>query len=127
MATNTHSTRNALLRVAPRSAVTWPPSWLATSKGNTDRKADEPPPDFPSRDSCPEAPTETRNTRPAWPPRPTELATWPLSLRERWGVHAAELEILGTPFPQSERRAYEYVRDQMCRSGDRYDVELGPV
>jgi hypothetical protein len=110
MATKAYSTRNALLREAPRSAATWPPDWMASSKGSTDLKANDPPSDVPSRDSCPEKPTETTNRPPVWPPRPTELATWPLSLRERWGVHAAELEILGTPFPESERRAYEHVR-----------------
>jgi hypothetical protein len=30
-------------------------------------------------------------------------------LRERWGVHASELEVLGVPFPESERRAHEFV------------------
>jgi hypothetical protein len=50
--------------------------------------------------------------RAPWPPRPPELASWPIALRERWGVHSAELEILGMAFPASERRAFEWVKGE---------------
>jgi hypothetical protein len=106
MATKAYSTRNALLREAPRSAATWPPPWLTPSQTLVETVTADLPAadkhDF-SHDSV------TIATRPA------ELATWPLALRERWGVHAAELEILGTPFPESERKAFEFLKSRAGR------------
>src|SRR5690242_14759935 len=47
---------------------------------------------------------------PPWPPRPSELADWPLSWRERWGRRANELAEAGIPFPADERRAFIEVK-----------------
>jgi hypothetical protein len=48
---------------------------------------------------------------PPWPPRPAELARWPLSWRQRWGELAAYFEVVeGLPFPESERRAFQIVK-----------------
>jgi hypothetical protein len=47
---------------------------------------------------------------PPWPPRPAELARWPLAWRQRWGLLANELESQGWPFPECERRAFDRVR-----------------
>jgi hypothetical protein len=41
-----------------------------------------------------------------WPPRPDDLADWPLAWRERWGRKANDLEADGVPYPESERRAW---------------------
>src|SRR5262249_8978933 len=54
-----------------------------------------------------EAPTEP--TKP-WPPRPPELARWPIEWREKWGRLANQLEDEGVPFPESERRAFQQVK-----------------
>ncbi len=45
-----------------------------------------------------------------WPPRPAELADWPVERREEWGRLANQLEDEGTPFPESERRAFDQVK-----------------
>jgi hypothetical protein len=53
-----------------------------------------------------------------WPPRPAELANWPLAWRERWGRLANDLEAQGTPFPQSEAEAFRQVKgDSPRRNG----------
>jgi hypothetical protein len=46
----------------------------------------------------------------ALPPRPAELADWPISWRERWGRLANDLEARGTPFPESEAQAFRHVK-----------------
>jgi hypothetical protein len=69
--------------------------------------------------TCHQSPTESTNTAHYRRARPTELAAWPQSKREAWGVHAAEMEILGTPLPESERRAFEFVSRQNPRDGVR--------
>jgi hypothetical protein len=45
-----------------------------------------------------------------WPPRPAELAGWPIEWRERWGRLANQLEEEGVPFPESERAAFGVVK-----------------
>jgi hypothetical protein len=45
-----------------------------------------------------------------WPPRPAELARWPLVWRQRWGLLANELEDQGVPWPEHERRAFALVK-----------------
>jgi hypothetical protein len=45
-----------------------------------------------------------------WPPRPAELANWPVDRRQRWGELANRLEADGVPFPESERRAFREVK-----------------
>src|SRR5262249_13779257 len=41
-----------------------------------------------------------------WPPRPKELAAWPIDLRQRWGERAAELQYSGLPWREAEKQAY---------------------
>jgi hypothetical protein len=48
-----------------------------------------------------------------WPPRPAELAEWPLEWRQRWGLLANELEDAGTSFPECERQAFARVKAEM--------------
>jgi hypothetical protein len=66
--------------------------------------------------TCRQVPTKPTKPSPSRWQRPPELAKWPLALRERWGVHASELEVLGVPFPESERRAFEFVSLQKLAS-----------
>jgi len=48
-----------------------------------------------------------------WPPRPHELASWPIPWRERWGVLSNALEDEGVPFPQSEVEAFRRVEAEI--------------
>jgi hypothetical protein len=48
-----------------------------------------------------------------WPPRPAELARWPLEWRQRWGLLANELEDQGLKFPECEREAFEQIKAEM--------------
>jgi hypothetical protein len=45
-----------------------------------------------------------------WPPRPAELAEWPIVWRERWGRLANDLEDRDVLFPESERQAFEKIK-----------------
>src|SRR4051794_16363278 len=45
-----------------------------------------------------------------WPPRPTELAGWPIPWRERWGRLANELQDQGVPWPDHERIAFDRLK-----------------
>ena len=47
---------------------------------------------------------------PPWPPRPSALAEWSLSRRQRWGELANAFEDRGVPFPDSERQAFDEVK-----------------
>jgi hypothetical protein len=60
------------------------------------------------------APPEAAAPGPApWPPRPAELASWPLEWRQRWGLLANELEAAGIPRPEHERQAFDIVKAEM--------------
>jgi hypothetical protein len=48
-----------------------------------------------------------------WPPRPAELAEWPVEWRAKWGVRANELQDQGIPWPEHERRAFLEVQAEM--------------
>ena len=50
------------------------------------------------------------NPQPSWPPRPLELARWPLEWRAKWGVRANELQDQGVGWPEHERRAFVEVK-----------------
>ncbi len=50
---------------------------------------------------------------PPWPPRPAELAEWPVEWRARWGRRANELQDQGIPWPDHERRAFAEVKAAM--------------
>jgi hypothetical protein len=52
---------------------------------------------------------------PTWPPRPLELAEWPVEWRARWGRRANELQDQGIPWPEHERREFEQVKAEMGR------------
>jgi hypothetical protein len=55
----------------------------------------------------------------SWPPRPAELARWPIPWRERWGRLAVELEeVLGLPWQEAEAEAYAQVRGELVASGE---------
>jgi hypothetical protein len=41
-----------------------------------------------------------------WPPRPAELATWPIAKRQRWGERANALEDEGLCWKDAERQAF---------------------
>ena len=45
-----------------------------------------------------------------WPPRPAEVARWPIRWRERWGRRANELEDAGVPWPEHERQAFAEIK-----------------
>ncbi len=55
----------------------------------------------------------TQNALPLWPPRPAELAGWPIPWRRRWGELSNEFEGRGVQFPESERRAFDLVKAEM--------------
>lgn len=50
----------------------------------------------------------------AWPPRPPEIATWPIAWRERWGRRSNELEDQGIAFPASEIQAFGEIAPQVA-------------
>jgi hypothetical protein len=57
---------------------------------------------------------ESVNFSTAWPPRPRELAKWPIERRQRWGELANKLEDKGVEWPESERRAFEQVKAEQA-------------
>jgi hypothetical protein len=48
-----------------------------------------------------------------WPPRPAELASWPVEWRARWGRLANELQDAGIGWPEHERQAFHMVEAEM--------------
>jgi hypothetical protein len=54
--------------------------------------------------------------KPPWPPRPAELARWPVEWRERWGRLANQLEDQGVPWPDHERRAFDQIKAEMTEA-----------
>lgn len=48
-----------------------------------------------------------------WPPRPVELATWPLHWRRRWGELANQYEDAGDAWDVAERKAFERAKAEM--------------
>jgi len=52
-----------------------------------------------------------------WPPRPAELAEWPIPWRERWGRLANQLQDQGVPWPDHERQAFDRVKAEMAEGG----------
>jgi hypothetical protein len=57
--------------------------------------------------------TEAPAALPPWPPRPAELADWPIEWRERWGRSAKRLQDEGVPWPEHERQAFERTKAEM--------------
>jgi hypothetical protein len=51
-----------------------------------------------------------------WPPRPAELATWPIAWRQRWGELANQNQDRGVPWPDHERQAFEQVEGEMTEA-----------
>jgi hypothetical protein len=47
------------------------------------------------------------------PPRPPELARWPIERREQWGRLANDLQDQGVPWPEHERQAFDLVKAEM--------------
>jgi hypothetical protein len=52
-----------------------------------------------------------------WPPRPDDLASWPVARREMWGIRANELEGQGLSWRDAERRAYAETAEAMAAEG----------
>lgn len=109
-------TSNSPWRATSRhTAPSWPPPWLA---------APAPPPPV---ESTPIEPEPGPGPERPWPPRPRELARWPVGWRERWGELSNRLEGEDVPFPESERRAFRRVEAEMAdrtrRRGPRYDAQ----
>ncbi len=77
-----------------------PAPWKVSPSGDVERDTQSP--------SGTEAPAAST----PWPPRPDELASWPLEWRERWGSLANDLEARGTPWPQSEVEAFRQVKGE---------------
>jgi hypothetical protein len=103
-----YETCNGDTRVAPRVAESsWPPAWL---RELADELSPEKPPDAAAK---PEVAAFQPRPVDQWLPRPRELATWPVEHRQKWGVLANDLEDQGTPFPESERRAYHQVKTEI--------------
>jgi hypothetical protein len=57
--------------------------------------------------------TEAPAIRPLWPPRPPELAGWPIAWRERWGRLANSLQDQGVLWPDYERLAFERTKAEV--------------
>ncbi len=47
-----------------------------------------------------------------WPPRPTELAEWPIPWRMKWGILSNQLQDQGVPWPDYERQAFKTIKAQ---------------
>jgi hypothetical protein len=58
-----------------------------------------------------------------WPPRSLELATWPVSWRERWGRLANRLEDGGMNWNDAEREAFRRLKAEK----DAFGAVNGPV
>jgi hypothetical protein len=52
------------------------------------------------------------SVKPPWPPRPPELASWPIGRREAWGRLANQLEDGGLSWNEAEQRAFAQVNAQ---------------
>jgi hypothetical protein len=52
-----------------------------------------------------------------WPPRPAELAEWPIPWRKRWGQLANQFKVEGIPFPHCEIEAFRIVKREMEQPG----------
>src|SRR5262245_29125911 len=72
-------------------------------------KTDETPPDLGSVSFVSAAHKESASFSTPWPPRPRELASWPVERRQQWGELANQFEDEGVKWPESERRAYEQI------------------
>ena len=66
---------------------------------------------FKSRSSSPAIPD-------VWPPRPIELATWPIARRKLWGELANAIEDDGMPFPKCEIEAFRQLASNTGSDGD---------
>jgi hypothetical protein len=64
-------------------------------------------------DDVEQPPPAESATPPPWPPRPAELAEWPVEWRAKWGVRANELQDQGIPWPEHERQAFYMVKAEM--------------
>ncbi len=64
---------------------------------------------------------------PSWPPRPAELAGWPVESREKWGRRANELEDAGLDWRSAERQAFGEVKAERSAGGVHIAAALPPV
>ena len=97
-----NKSRNAELRVAPRSAV-WPPPWMSEADPSPlacgEELAKSPAPETASEKSdVPAIPHPWR--------RPLALARAPIARRQEWADRCDELERAGVPWPEHEHQAF---------------------
>jgi len=64
-------------------------------------------------------------TAPPWPPRPPELSTWPIPVRQAWADRTAELEAAGLDWREAERTAFAEVRAAV-EGGAKFGPEVAP-
>ena len=104
-----------LERVPSRASATmdeapaWPPLWLKRLAVRLAMPEDADVPEIPAVADGPvplAAPGEPVAT-PAWPPRPDELAWWPIPRRQRWGERANALIDAGLDWQAAERQAFD--------------------
>ena len=55
-----------------------------------------------------------KTTAATWPPRPKELARWPILKRTAWGHLSNKIEDSGVSFPDCERIAFSVVSVSDC-------------
>jgi hypothetical protein len=60
-------------------------------------------------------PQKSAPTLPPWPPRPDELADWPIPWRKRWGEVANTLQDTGVPWPEHEQLAFDQIKAKMAK------------
>ncbi len=56
---------------------------------------------------------------PAWPPRPVELAGWPIPWRQRWADRAEAHQVEGLGWREAEQRAWHQTKAE-------FDAASGP-
>jgi len=61
----------------------------------------------------------------SWPPRPPELSTWPIPVRQAWADRTAELEAAGLDWREAERTAFAEVRAAV-EGGAKFGPEDAP-
>jgi hypothetical protein len=86
---------------------------LAPDRGHTSWKAPTKTTETISVRSVSDDVEECSTLKPRWPPRPEELADWPIPWREKWGRLANDLEDQGLKFPECEREAFRLVKAEM--------------
>jgi hypothetical protein len=64
----------------------------------------------------------TKLTKTVWPPRPSELACWPIAWRQRWADRAEAHQAAGLGWQEAERLAYQATREEIRQARARGEV-----